>query len=367
VEILLVDDHSLIRSSMALLIKQLGDVVVHEAANCAEARGLLGRIDVDLLVLDYNLPDELGIDFLSWLKTESPEIPVVMLSGEEDPALIQRILGQGASGYILKSSDSEEILGALNLVMEGGMYVPPFLIGSLSSGQPIASQKNEDYEELRHVAEVAQHIIQNKDWSARVSETAGASSDVINVFNQMLEHFEEDMSELQSFAFYDTLTGLSNRRLLEDRLKQALERSRRNGVPMAVMFMDLDKFKSVNDSYGHDQGDLLLIEVSKRIQQSIRGIDTAARLGGDEFVVLLSEVADPADVSIVANRILDGIKQPVELESVTLNPSSSIGICVSGEGDTADSLLKKADQALYRVKQTGRGHFHIYQPGQDYS
>ena len=170
-------------------------------------------------------------------------------------------------------------------------------------------------------------------------------------------------------AHHDALTGLANRLLLGQRLDQALDR-RTPGMGVAVLCMDLDRFKAVNDTYGHAIGDLLLKEVSARIQACVRGSDTVARLGGDEFVVVLvqTHVATRDDAAEIAQRIIAALAQPFVLDGVRVSTGTSVGVAVSSPGDVNPDparLVEQADFALYSVKSTGRGKHCFFEPGMD--
>lgn len=174
-----------------------------------------------------------------------------------------------------------------------------------------------------------------------------------------------DRKELQELvlhqATHDELTGLPNRRLLYDRLAQIMAQSRRYERLMALMFIDVDHFKDVNDSYGHDVGDEVLCEVAARLRRCVRVSDTLARQGGDEFVVLLSEIHFASDVERVAQAMLEGARLPLALRNIELQVTLSIGISIFDprSEDNHETLLKKADDALYKVKNGGRNAFHI--------
>lgn len=173
---------------------------------------------------------------------------------------------------------------------------------------------------------------------------------------------------IRHLAFHDTLTGLPNRRLLTDRLQQAMGTSHRKGEHGALMFLDLDQFKQLNDSYGHDVGDLLLQEVARRLQQSIRAVDTVARLGGDEFVVLIQDLS--ADVeearlhaTTVGHKILASLNEPYVLKQTQHTTTPSIGITLfKGENAAPSELLKQADTAMYRAKANGRNTLCFFNP-----
>ncbi len=167
-------------------------------------------------------------------------------------------------------------------------------------------------------------------------------------------------AELQHRALHDTLTGLANRELLLDRLDQALARSRRDGRAVAVLFMDLDHFKLVNDSLGHAVGDELLVAVAGVLVEHLRDVDTAGRLGGDEFVLLLEELSGPAEAIAVAERLLIAVREPLRLGGERIRVSLSIGISLAGAASTSGELLAEADAALYRAKAAGRGRWEVF-------
>jgi diguanylate cyclase (GGDEF)-like protein/PAS domain S-box-containing protein len=162
-------------------------------------------------------------------------------------------------------------------------------------------------------------------------------------------------------AFHDALTGLANRQLFADRVEQALRRSGRTGDDVAVLFLDLDGFKNVNDSLGHAAGDDLLREVADRLGAAVRSSDTVARLGGDEFAVLLEQRRGPIEEAvIVADRILGALATPVVVEGQTMSVGASVGISLGSVESTAASLLRDADVAMYRAKAAGRGRWVVH-------
>jgi diguanylate cyclase (GGDEF)-like protein/PAS domain S-box-containing protein len=175
---------------------------------------------------------------------------------------------------------------------------------------------------------------------------------------------KEIEEHMRHVAQYDGLTHLPNRALFNDRLQQALAVANRNQERLALMFLDLDKFKPVNDTYGHGVGDLLLKEVAQRIQDCLRESDTAARIGGDEFVVLLPVIESGQDAGIVGEKILNALNRPFELAGHNLKISSSIGVAVYPDHGSSEKLLvKSADIAMYHAKKNGRNNVRIYQPG----
>lgn len=173
--------------------------------------------------------------------------------------------------------------------------------------------------------------------------------------------------KIHSLAFYDTLTGLANRRLLLDRLSLALSVSARNQQYGALLFLDLDNFKTLNDTLGHGYGDMLLIEVAHRLKSCVREVDTVARFGGDEFVLLLEEVSAEAkeasqNVAIVAEKICTTLAAPYQLRGNVHHSSASIGVCLFfGNDESVDVLIKRADTAMYQAKKSGRNRVQFIQ------
>ena len=162
-------------------------------------------------------------------------------------------------------------------------------------------------------------------------------------------------------ATHDALTGLPNRLLLQDRISQIIVQEGRRPGHAAVLFIDLDHFKIINDSLGHNMGDLLLKEVAARLSSCVRGEDTVARQGGDEFIVVLHMIANAQDASIVAQKILDALVQPYSINGEELHISGSIGIAVSpNDGDGVEALLKNSDTAMYHAKEAGRNNYQFF-------
>ena len=169
--------------------------------------------------------------------------------------------------------------------------------------------------------------------------------------------------QLAHQALHDSLTNLANQSLFRDRVDHALARVHRNGGHLAVLFLDLDNFKTVNDSLGHAAGDLLLVAVTERLQRCIRGADTAARLGGDEFAVLLEDPAAEQDVIAIAQRIVSSFKRTFTIDGTEVSASVSIGIASATPGVSGEQLLRNADLAMYTAKHRGKGRFETYEDG----
>ncbi|MEX0737894.1 MAG: EAL domain-containing protein [Pseudohongiella sp.] len=171
----------------------------------------------------------------------------------------------------------------------------------------------------------------------------------------------ETQAQMEKLAFYDPLTGLENRRLFRDRLEQELKHLRRNKKAMALLFLDLDQFKRINDTLGHDAGDELLCTVAQRLRDCVREEDIVARLGGDEFTILLANIKNADDAGLVARKILRSLLEPVTLSTQEVTVSCSIGITVAPEDSmNASILMRNADLAMYRAKDQGRNNFQYF-------
>jgi len=186
-----------------------------------------------------------------------------------------------------------------------------------------------------------------------VSHYLGISSDIT--------HIKEHQKQLEHIAHHDALTGLPNRILLADRMQQAIVQSRRNKERMAVCYLDLDGFKPINDSMGHETGDRVLIEISRRIGNTIRGGDTVARLGGDEFVILLLGLEQADEYWLTLDRLLKAISQPIQLDHKQFSVGASIGVSLFPDNaEDPDTLLRQADQAMYTAKASGKNQYQLH-------
>lgn len=177
----------------------------------------------------------------------------------------------------------------------------------------------------------------------------------------LLKQLFDSTSELSELAYFDALTGLPNRRLLEDRAAQAFKAARRSKQMVAIMFLDLDYFKAVNDTHGHDVGDKLLKSVAERLKSLLRMEDTISRIGGDEFVILLPKIVDEQQAALTAEKIIKALTEPFNVDEYVIKIGGSIGVAIySKHGTTPASLLKCADEAMYAAKRLGRNVYVLY-------
>lgn len=222
---------------------------------------------------------------------------------------------------------------------------------------------------VMNLVQTMKRVSREKNYSLR-SKTAGKDEIgfLIDSFNEMLSEIEsreetlrERQEHLQRLAHFDNLTHLPNRILYSDRLRQSILQAEREKKRIAVMFVDLDHFKDINDSAGHRIGDLLLVEVANRLQKIIRASDTVARMGGDEFTLLLSNIRDRENTGIVADKILKALSEPYRVDGNEFYITASVGITLyPDDGKTVDELLKNADTAMYKAKSDGKNMFQFY-------
>jgi diguanylate cyclase (GGDEF)-like protein/PAS domain S-box-containing protein len=286
-----------------------------------------------------------------------------------------RLMAENSTDIILRSTTSGVILYASDACRRLLRYEPSELVGH----SVYEFIDPDDREEVRHLSYLINETLpttfsyrmHRKDghmlWfetTARAIRNAitGMVDELVSVSRDITERkYAEEQIEYQ--AYHDALTGLPNRRLFRDRLTVALAHARRLKAPLAVMFLDLDRFKYVNDTLGHSLGDELLKAVAVRLRGSLREEDTIARMGGDEFTVLLSDLQKADDTAKIAQKILETVAQPMSVEGHELFITTSIGIALfPSDGDTAEALLKNSDHAMYRAKDAGRNSYQLFTP-----
>ncbi|MEE8119802.1 MAG: EAL domain-containing protein [Gammaproteobacteria bacterium] len=207
---------------------------------------------------------------------------------------------------------------------------------------------------------VHEHVGFPRQWSRDERMFASSLADFIALAVASSGRLQAQ-EQLRHLANYDKLTGLPNRAMFQDRISHAIQKSRRTGKGLALLFVDLDRFKNINDSLGHQTGDRVLRTIAKRLVRCVRGADTVARLGGDEFTVILDDLEDVDMITMVSDRILETVFEPIILSENEVNISCSIGVAhYPNDGDTPESLLQNADIAMYRAKEHGRNNYQFF-------
>lgn len=216
---------------------------------------------------------------------------------------------------------------------------------------------------LKYITDSVDRIGTDKDFTKRLKKPTSKDefSIVIHEINGMLDDLEAVQKDNAYKANHDALTGLPNRRLLSELLNYALKKAERDKTMLAVFFLDLDDFKNINDTKGHDTGDEVLIQTAHRLASALRKSDVLARIGGDEFIILLEDIDQIATIEVVANKILDCLKPVMKVNGSEFNLSTSIGISVYPQnGDNSETLFKHADMALYQAKEIGKARYAFY-------
>lgn len=283
---------------------------------------------------------------------------VVLLRRTEDSALVQRFPAMGEAEFNRPlPADNPIRLRVAAGERSGSLRYTASTDGMDRLG---TFKVLDQYPFYVQVAQAESHYLAG--WWSIVRGTAAIALIVLCGFAFAVTRLRQDELALQRIAHFDELTDLPNRALLADRLAQAMYRARRNRRQLAVVYLDLDGFKSVNDAYGREVGDQLLIEVSRRMKGCLRAGDTVARLGGDEFVVVLSDVRTPAVCMSLVRRLIAAVDRPVEADGFDVNVSSSVGITFYPQRDSveAEQLLRQADHAMYQAKLAGRNRFHVF-------
>lgn len=377
------------------------------------------------VLVDLFLPDSRGIDTFDRLFQLAPEIPILVLSASQDEDVAKLAVQRGAHEYLLKAHlDGDLLSKTLRSMVEraanaealfeekeraqvtlnsiGDAVISTDVAGRVTylnavaesmTGWALEEAAGRPFEEVLRVADVAtRESVQNPMTLAILeNKTVGLKSNCVLIRRDGTEAAVEDSAapihdrrgrvtgavmvlrdvsmtralslKMAHLAQHDSLTDLPNRIVLNDRLAQALALARRHQQMLALLFLDLDRFKSVNDSLGHAIGDRLLQSVAERLLACVRSSDTVSRQGGDEFVILLSEVACPADAAVSAEKILLALSMPLRIDQRDLHLTASIGIVTyPDDGMEAETLLKHADLAMYRAKATGRNTYRFFEP-----
>jgi diguanylate cyclase (GGDEF)-like protein/PAS domain S-box-containing protein len=267
----------------------------------------------------------------------------------------QRIVSVNKAFTRITGYSENELIGRTPKALQSGRHDDNFYSDMWSELQETGHWKGEIWDR-RKSGEVYPQLLSIsaiRDQAGALTHYVGVSTDISS-----LKRYEE---ELHHQAHHDALTGLPNRALFQERFGETLNRAQRHGHQCAILFLDLDHFKNINDSLGHAVGDLLLQAVAKRLASSVREVDTVARFGGDEFAVLLDVIDDSQGAATVAQKLLDVLASPFQIEAHEFFVSASIGIgCYPQDGERAEDLFKNADTAMYRAKSEGRNNYQFF-------
>ena len=391
----------------------------------SDAESYLALCTVDIILLDLGLPDAQGLGAVRRALAAAPRVPLVVLTVLDDESLAAQILQEGAQDYLIKAQiEKRSLLRAMRYAIErkimeealfaekeraqvtlnciGDAVVCTDVTGNIdflnlvaekmtgwswqeAAGKPMAEVFRildaTSHETTPNPMELAVgqnrtvHLPSNcilirrdgfeipiEDSVSPIHDREGQATGAVIVFRDVSAARAMALEIVHS-AQHDFLTGLPNRLLLNDRVSQAIAFAQRHAKKVAVLFLDLDGFKHINDSLGHPIGDRLLQSISKRLVDCVRGSDTVSRQGGDEFVVLLSEVEQSEDAAITAGRMLRAVAEGHSIGQHDLHITTSIGVSVyPDDGKDAETLIKNADTAMYQAKENGRQSYQFFKP-----
>jgi diguanylate cyclase (GGDEF)-like protein/PAS domain S-box-containing protein len=390
-----------------------------------DAEKHLADNQVDIILLDLGLPDAQGLEAVRRARKAAPRTPLVVLTGLDDESLASQALQDGAQDYLVKGQiESRSLLRSLRYAVErkameealfveqeraqvtlnsiGDAVACTDISGNISflnfvaekmSGWTLAEAIGHSMPEILRILDaVTRETISNpmklgagqktsvhlppnsvlirrdgfeipiEDSVAPIHDRQGKATGAVIVFRDVSVTRAMEL-EMAHLAQHDFLTGLPNRMLFSDRVRQAIAVAPRHLKKVAVLFLDLDGFKHINDSLGHAVGDRLLQSISKRLVTCVRGADTVSRQGGDEFVVLLSEMEKSEDAAITARRMLQAVAKAHSVELHDLHVTASIGVSVyPDDGMDSETLIKNADTAMYQAKENGRQSYQFFKP-----
>ena len=341
--LLVVDDISDNRALLTRRFVRRGFDVV-EADSGFAAIALIDKEPFDLVLLDVMMPGIDGIETLKRIRClkSASVLPVIMVTAKSESENIVDALELGANDYVTKPVDFAVALARANTQ-----------ISRKRAEQQVALAN----EELRKA---------NEDLERRVEERTSRLLDANQKLKLEIANREESQARSQYLAYHDSLTGLGNRLLFKEQLEEALRDVSVTPYPLAVLFLDLDGFKAVNDTLGHSIGDLLLKSVATKIRDILQRTDRIARLGGDEFAILQISAPQPSSSIELAEKIIEIVGQPCNIDGHDVTVGASVGIAIAHPGDTnTESFLKSADLAMYSAKSEGRGIYRIFNPEMD--
>ncbi|MEI7867594.1 MAG: diguanylate cyclase [Candidatus Methylumidiphilus sp.] len=388
---------------------------IHCAARLTEALELLKTFSFDVILLDLGLPDSAGLDTLLAMRKHASGMPIVVLTGINDNRIGLTAIQHGAQDYLVKGNayavllprillfaverhrvevrlrqaatvfenssegimvtdaherilmvnqafckltgyTANEVLGITPRMLKSGRHDRDFYVAMWADIKAVGQWRGEVWDRRKN-GEIYPALLSINT----VRDESGDATHYVGIFSDLTK-IKASEARLEFLAYHDPLTELPNRLLLHFRLELSIELARREGHQLALLILDLDHFKDVNDSFGHLAGDELLKGVADRLRCRLRGTDMLCRLGGDEFAIMLVNLSQPQDAILVAQEFIRALGETWCLSNgIEVHVGTSIGISLfPDQGQTAEALLSQADAALYKAKAAGRGTFQFF-------
>jgi diguanylate cyclase (GGDEF)-like protein/PAS domain S-box-containing protein len=398
-------------------------VILETSIDIAKKR--LVDSSIDVVLLDLALPEMREPDAVAQIRALAPRVAIVLLLDPADEAIAVEAIKDGAQDYLIKGEiEPRELMHALRnayrrKILEESLFEEKeraqvtldcmgdgvicsdddekvtFLnaVAEKLTGWSLSAARGHSIAEVFHIVDAfTRQVIANpmnaaigenqtghlppntilirrdgqeafiEDSAAPIHNRAGETIGSVIVFRDV-SAAQAMTDQLLHSTQHDSLTGLPNRSLLIDRLGQSVALALRHRAQFAVMFLDLDGFKHINDSLGHQTGDKLLQSIAKRLQKCVRAVDTVSRQGGDEFIVLLQELEDSGDALIGARRVLEAVTGTHHIDGHSLRVTASLGVSIyPSDGEDSDTLIKNADTAMYQAKRQGHHHYAFFKP-----
>jgi diguanylate cyclase (GGDEF)-like protein/PAS domain S-box-containing protein len=409
---------------VALAAGDAGSFEVEWVRQISQGLERLSKKGIAAVLLDLSLPDSEGVATFDKLFAASPDVPILILAGHDSEALAKEAVSRGAQDYLVAAHldtyslqralrnaverkgiedalfvEKERAVVTLNSIGDAVLCTDIFgkitylnIVAEKMTGWPRAEAVGKPLGEVFRIIDggTRQTARDPMEMAVKLNKTVGLTPNCVLIRRDGYESAIEDSAapihdrsgrvigavivfhdvsaaramslEMTHTAHHDVVTSLPNRLLLNDRITQSISMALRQSRPFAVLFLDLDHFKTVNDSLGHAGGDELLRSVSKRLLSCVRGSDTVSRQGGDEFAVLLPEITHAEDAATCAAKILIALNAPYIIGARTVHIGASIGISLyPRDGGDSETLLKSADMAMYHAKERGRGNFQFFE------
>ena len=430
---LVIDDDAVLRIAIEDCLDEAGFVVVEAEGGVAGLSAFRARLP-DIVLLDVMMPDLDGFEVCTRLRAtaDGEHVPILMMTGNDDVASISRAFQCGATDFITKPVNPDLLVHRISYMLRAKETADQLRQkeNSLAYAQRIARLGNWELDLVQARLDCSSPLLEligftctEPTWTQFLERVVDNDRDRVSaelesciasgrggdmefrmrrpddselVVHQDVEVLKSDsgtalrmvgaiqditamreaQERIRQLAYYDSVTGLPNRVMLNERLHDAIEAARINDESLSVLFIDLDHFKRINDTWGHAVGDDVLRMVAKRLDSCLRAHDfsahldgsaesndcnAVARIGGDEFVVMLTDLRRPEDAASIAVRINEELSQPFNVRKTELYVTSSVGISnFPGEADDADSLLRQADAAMYEAKSNGRNDYRFY-------